>query len=252
MTAGDREVAEAAVADPTVADAAVVREAPSGRDRVGAVFFDLFGTLLPLGPLEGACDPLAPGRGAEVSARWRARQIEATWLRTIMDRWVDFDAITRDALAATLDELHIRADDAVVEDSAWAFSRLPAAPEAMQAVRELRDAGRIVGILTNAAQPTVDAVVARLDVAFDHVLSVDVVRRFKPHPAVYDLALRSTGLPPERIGFVTANGWDAAGAGAFGFRVAWLVTRTDPAAAIPSVGAPLPMRLTWSEVPAAF
>lgn len=67
---------------------------------------------------------------------------------------------------------------------------------------------------------------------------------------VYRLAVDATGLPPERIGFVTANGWDAAGAGAFGFRVAWL--RTDPAAHLPAVGAPEPAIATWPEIPAIF
>ncbi len=84
----------------------------------------------------------------------------------------------------------------------------------------------------------------------DHDLSVDAARRFKPHPSVYQLAVDATGLPRERIGFVTANGWDAAGAGAFGFRVAWL--RPSPAASLPAVGAPEPIVATWHEVPGAF
>ena len=81
---------------------------------VGAVFFDLFGTLLSLAPLDDACDRLAPGRGAEIAARWRARQLEASWLRTAMERWADFDVVTREALRATLEELGHRAsrDDA--------------------------------------------------------------------------------------------------------------------------------------------
>jgi 2-haloacid dehalogenase len=220
-----------------------------GRD-VGAVFFDLFGTLLPLGPLDDACDQLAAGRGREIATRWRARQIEAAWLRTIMGRWADFDAITLDALATTLQELEVRADDAAVADAAGAFARLPIDPVAADVIRNLREAELAVGILTNASRPTVDAVVARLEVSFDHVLSVDAVRRFKPDRAVYDLAVRATGLTPDRIGFVTGNGWDAVGAAAFGFRVAWLASAA--AAVLPPVDAPAVMRLTWSEIHAAF
>ena len=217
---------------------------------VGAVFFDLFGTLLPLGPLDAECDRLAPGRGGEIAARWRARQIEAAWLRTMMDRWADFDAITRDALVATLQELEIPAEGKVVAHVAGSFTRLPIDMAAPTAIRLLRDGGLSIGILTNASQATVDGVVAHLEIAFDHVLSVDAVRRFKPDPAVYELALRATGLPAERIGFVTANAWDAAGAGAFGFRVAWLARAAG--AVLPAVDAPRPMRLTWSELAAAF
>ena len=216
---------------------------------VGAVFFDLFGTLLSLGPLDQACDRLAPGRGAEIAARWRARQLEASWLRTAMERWADFDDVTRDALRSTLDELGIDGDQDLA-GLADAFVELPLVPEAADVVRRLHGAGLTTGILTNASDRTVQRVAARLDLPIDHLLSVDAVRRFKPNPSVYRLAVDASGFPPERIGFVTANGWDAAGAGAFGLRVAWL--RPNPAASLPAVGAPDPAIATWPDVPAIF
>jgi 2-haloacid dehalogenase len=217
---------------------------------VEAVFFDLFGTLLPLGPLDDACDALAPGRGNEIAVRWRARQIEATWLRTIMDRWIDFDVVTLDALRATLEELGLNLDEATTADTASAFARLPLDPLAKPAIDRLRAAGVSVGILTNASRATLDAVVARLEVRLDHALSVDAVRRYKPDPAVYRLAVDAAGAPAGRIGFVTANGWDSAGASSFGLRVAWL--RPGSHAAMPSVGAPPPSIVAWPEIPDVF
>jgi 2-haloacid dehalogenase len=216
---------------------------------VGAVFFDLFGTLLSLAPLDDACDRIAPGRGSEVAARWRAHQLEASWLRTAMDRWADFDTVTRDALESTLDELGIPAHEGLA-GLADAFADLPLVPDAADAVGRLQAAGATTGILTNASTRTLDRVADRLDLPIDHRLSVDAVRRFKPHPSVYRLAVDAASLPPERIGFVTANGWDAAGAGAFGFQVAWL--RRDPAARLPAVRAPEPVIATWPEIPAVF
>jgi 2-haloacid dehalogenase len=218
---------------------------------VGAVFFDLFGTLLSLDPLDDACDRLAPGRGAEIAARWRTRQLEASWLRTAMERWADFDVITVDALRATLEELGIRVDRPSGPDAvANAFVGLPLAGGAGRAVRTLHDAGLVTGVLTNASARTVERVASRLDLPLDHLLSVDAARRFKPHPGVYQLAVDATGLPTERIGFVSANGWDAAGACAFGFRVAWL--RAGPSATLPAVGAPEPIVATWSAIPSIF
>ncbi len=216
---------------------------------IDAVFFDLFGTLLSLRPLDDACDRLAPGRGTEIAARWRARQLEASWLHTAMETWADFDKVTRDALVATLDDLRV----ALPEDLdalADAFSALPLVPDATDVVGRLRSAGIVTGILTNASTRMLDHVADRLELPIDHRLSVDAAHRFKPHPSVYRLAVDATGLPPERIGFVTANGWDAAGAGAFGFRVAWL--RPDPAAHLPAVGAPEPVIATWPEIPEIF
>lgn len=216
---------------------------------VGAVFFDLFGTLLSLAPLDDACGRIAPGRGAELATRWRAHQLEASWLRTAMDRWADFDTVTREALHATLDELGIAVTDDV-DELADAFTMLPLVPEAADTVSRLHAAGLKTGILTNASTRTLDRVAGRLDLPIDHRLSVDAARQFKPHPSVYQLAVDASGLARDRIGFVTANGWDAAGACVFGFRVVWL--RQGLAASLPAVGAPEPITATWPEIPAIF
>jgi 2-haloacid dehalogenase len=216
---------------------------------VDAVFFDLFGTLLSLAPLADACDRLAPGRGAEIAGRWRVRQLEASWLRTVMDRWADFDTVTHETLETTLDELGIAARGGH-DELADAFATLPLIPDAADVVGRLHAAGLTTGILTNASGRTLDRVVARHGLPIDHRLSVDAAERYKPHPSVYRLAVDATGLAPDRIGFVTANGWDAAGAGVFGLRVVWL--RPEAAARLPAVGAPEPVTTTWSGVAAAF
>jgi 2-haloacid dehalogenase len=216
---------------------------------VGAVFFDLFGTLLSLEPLADACARIVPDRGAEIAAQWRARQLEASWLRTVMDRWVDFDEVTREALLATLEALGIDAP-ADVDEAADAFVSLPLRSGAGEAVAALRELGLRTGILTNASSRTLARVAARLELPMDDLLSVDSVRRYKPHRSVYQLAVEATGLPPSQIGFVTANGWDAAGAGVFGLRVAWL--RPSATATLPAVGAPEPIVATWPEIPKIF
>jgi 2-haloacid dehalogenase len=214
---------------------------------VDAVFFDLFGTLLSLTPLDEACDRLSPGRGRAIAARWRARQLEASWLRTAMERWADFDVVTVDALRATLRELGVggSVDDPVVRKVAEAFIDLPVVSDAAHVIQDLRAAGLVTGVLTNATSRALDRVSERLP-RMDHYLSVDSAERFKPHPSVYQLAVDATNLPAHRIGFVTANGWDAAGAGAFGFRVAWL--RSAANASPPAVGAPEPIVATWPEI----
>jgi 2-haloacid dehalogenase len=218
---------------------------------VDAVFFDLFGTLLSLAPLDEACDRLSPGRGAEIAARWRARQVEASWLRTAMEQWADFDVVTLDALRAALQELGVGGsiDEDVLREVADAFIDLPLVDGASNVLQALRAAGIVTGILTNASSRALDRVTGRIP-PMDHYLSVDAARQFKPHPMVYQLAVDATGLPAMQIGFVTANGWDAAGAGAFGFRVAWL--RPGPTASLPAVGAPEPIVSTWPEIVTVF
>ena len=168
-----------------------------------------------------------------------------------MEQWVDFDVVTLDSLRATLQEFGIGGspDEAVLHEVANAFVDLPLVEGASRAVHGLRAAGVFTGILTNASSRALERVTGRVP-AMDHYLSVDAARRFKPHPSVYQLAADATGLPPSQIGFVTANGWDAVGAGVFGFKVAWL--RPGPAATLPAVGAPDPIVATWAEIPEIF
>ena len=225
-------------------------DAASIRPVVGAVFFDLFGTLLSLRPLDDACEALAPGHGAELAGRWRTRQLELSWLRTAMERWVDFDEVTRDALGSVLAEMGVQPDAAAVARTADAFRELPVHPEVPDVLAGLRDGGVQTGILTNASRATLDAVLARTGLPMDHALSVDAARRFKPSPVVYALATDATGLPAARIGFVTGNAWDAAGSSAFGFRVAWLRAPGGPP--LPPVGAPAPIEAIWASIPGIF
>jgi 2-haloacid dehalogenase len=227
-----------------------VTSRPDGAAVVDAVFFDLFGTLLSLRTLDERCEALAPGRGAELAARWRSRQLELSWLRTAMERWVDFDMVTADALSAVVREFGVSPDPEAVTRTAGAFRELPVHPEVPAVLARLREGGLILGILTNASRATLDAVLARTGLPMDHALSVNAVRRFKPSPAVYALATEAMGLPPERIGFVTGNAWDAAGSSAFGFRVAWL--RAEGGPPLPSVGAPEPIEATWDTLPNVF
>jgi 2-haloacid dehalogenase len=221
-----------------------------GGRAVDAVFFDLFGTLLSLRPLDDACEVLAPGHGDELAARWRARQLELSWLRTAMERWADFDRVTLDALEAVLGERGIHATPEAIGRAADAFRTLPVHPEVPGALQRLRDGGLVIGILTNASRATLDAVLGRTGLRLDKALSVDAARRFKPSPSVYALATEATGLPAERIGFVTGNAWDAAGAGAFGFGVAWLRSPGGPP--LPPVSAPDPVEVTWASLPDVF
>jgi 2-haloacid dehalogenase len=217
---------------------------------VAAVWFDLYGTLVDLAPLVDACETGAPGHGADLAARWRARQVEASWLRTLMDRWAPFETVTRDALAAAA--LDVGVDVGSLDTLDRAFERLPARQGAAECLHTLRDLGVPTGILSNGSAAMIERTSrsAGLRDLVDEVRSVDVVRRYKPDPAVYRMAGDASGVDAARVGFVTANGWDAAGAAAFGFRVAWL--RPGPDAVVPAVGAPDPVVATWGDVPRVF
>lgn len=211
---------------------------------IRAVWFDLYGTLLDLAPLADACDRVAPGRGDEFAAAWRAEQLRLTWLRTIADRWAGFEAVTAEALTTTARRSHIHPVTAF-EGLGGAFDRLPVRSEARAVLDALRSKGIETGVLSNGSGPMITRVLAStgLDVHVDRAISVDAVERYKPHPDVYGLALAASGAAAESIGFVTANDWDAAGAAAAGMRTFWLAPGDAPPP--PSLGDVAPERSSW-------
>jgi 2-haloacid dehalogenase len=215
------------------------------------VCFDLYGTLVDLAPLDVACDILAPGRGGPLAARWRARQLEASWLRTAMDRWADFELVTREALDVACAELDVDPDPEARATARRAFVELPPKAGALEGIDDLGGAGLPMAVLSNGSAAMLEASVrsAGLDGRFEALLSADAARAYKPHPAVYQLAVDRFGLAPDRIGFVTANGWDAAGASTFGFAVAWL---RPPGAVLPAIPASVSGEASWATLARQF
>jgi 2-haloacid dehalogenase len=197
----------------------------------GPIVFDAYGTLFD--PLSLA-DPLErrfPGRGAGLAAAWRSTQLRQTWLRALMGptAWADFDTITRDALAQTLEGAGLPLDTALADELLAAYRTLPAYPDVAPAVSAL-PADRPAAILTNGRGATVEATVraAELQERIPIVLSTEDVRTYKPAPAVYALVTACFAVPPEAVTFVSGNAWDCAGAAAFGFRVVRLRRSPDP------------------------
>lgn len=194
---------------------------------VSGLLFDAYGTLFDVHSVAEAgravtADPL------RLSALWRQKQLEYTWLRSLMGRYEDFWAVTEAALAFACRQLGLEADAAARQRLMDAYLTLDAFPEVPGVLARLRD--RPAAILSNGAPRMLDAVVAhnRLGAHFRAVLSVDAVRTFKPHPAVYALGAARLGLSREQVGFVSSNGWDVAGAKTFGFRVVWVNRQRAP------------------------
>src|SRR4030095_9649277 len=70
-----------------------------------ALVFDAYGTLYDVHSVARGCERLFPGQGMALSRLWRAKQLEYTWLRSLMRRYAPFSAFTRDALAHACEAL---------------------------------------------------------------------------------------------------------------------------------------------------
>lgn len=190
---------------------------------VRACVFDAYGTLFDVGsPVAAETAALGPA-AAELSALWRRKQLEYTWLRSLMRRPADFADVTADALDHALATLNLP-DPALRARLLAAYGRLSPFADVVPALRQLRDQGMRTAILSNGSREMLGEAVAAAGIGglVDPVLSVDEVGVFKPAPEVYGLATTRLGLPACAIGFVSANGWDVHGAASFGLRGIWL------------------------------
>jgi 2-haloacid dehalogenase len=184
------------------------------------LLFDAYGTLWDVHSVVKRCESCWPGKGQAVSQIWRTKQLEATWLRSLMGRYVPFSTITREALGFACDALHLSLHSDHESELMAEYLKLAPFPDVADAFMK-RTAARI-GILSNGSPDMLEPLVQHSGLKFDAVLSVDEVKVFKPSPKVYQLALDRFGVPKEKIGFVTSNFWDAAGAKSFGFTVYWI------------------------------
>jgi 2-haloacid dehalogenase len=193
-----------------------------------ALVFDAYGTLFDAHSISGACESLFPGKGTELSRLWRTKQLEYSWLRSLMGRYVEFETITEDALGAACRMLGLQLPQSSAALLMQGYRQLKPFPEIRDALAALHD--RKLAILSNGSPAMLNAVVehAALSQTFDAVISVDELKAFKPTPDVYGLAVKHLGVAAHEIGFVSSNFWDIAGATSYGFRTFWLNRNGQP------------------------
>jgi 2-haloacid dehalogenase len=189
---------------------------------IKAVIFDAYGTLFDVHSLIPHCDFLWPGHGNSISRTCRAKQLEYSWLRSLMGRYVDFETITADALRYACESLALPCEPGHVQPIVSAYRNLATFPEVNEVMIALGACKR--AILSNGSPEMLSAVVrnAGLEASFDAVLSVDALETYKPDPRVYQFALEALDLQRHEIAFVSANCWDACGAESFGFPAFWI------------------------------
>ena len=193
-----------------------------------AFVFDAYGTLFDVHSIVDVARAITPDPQA-LSLLWRQKQLEYTWLRSLMGHYEDFWVVTGQALRYAIRRLGITATEAQVATLMDAYLTLLPFPEVPSALRAL--AGTPLAILSNGSPRMLESAVrsSGLDGVFAHVLSVDAVAMYKPSPRVYEMASRALGVEPGEILFVSSNGWDVAGAVAFGFRTCWCNRANAPA-----------------------
>lgn len=191
---------------------------------IQAIVFDLYGTLYDVHSVAQACEEAYPGHGDAIARQWRQTQLNYTWLRSLMERYADFETVTEDALRFTCASLGLPLQEGTVRRLSDEYLHLDPHPDTPAALRRLKDAGLPLAIASNGTRSSISQVVSNSGMkwAFDDLISVEDVEVFKPHRKVYLLAEQRSGHPRENVLFVSSNGWDASAASLFGFPVCWV------------------------------
>ena len=191
--------------------------------------FDAYGTLL---DVDAAAREAASEPGMEalkehwrpIAKGWRERQLRYSWLCSMMGQYDDFWELTTRALDATLKEYALASDDKVRARLLSLYSELSAYEEVPEVLANLKAAGHKLAVLSNASSSMLAKAVEAAGISewFDELLSVDVLKCYKPTPAVYQLVTERFECKPSEVTFFSSNNWDVSGAGAFGFRTIWV------------------------------
>ena len=189
---------------------------------IRACVFDAYGTLFDVHSAVGKHRARLGDEADAVSGMWRAKQLEYTWQRTILDRYVDFWRVTADGLDYALDAHGV--DDADLRDDLLhAYLSLDCYPEVQEVLDTLKNADLMTAILSNGSPMMLEAAVESAGIGdlLDAVVSVDELGKYKPSAEVYQLAMDELEVGRGQVSFQSSNAWDAAAAATFGFRVAW-------------------------------
>ncbi len=187
---------------------------------IKALVFDAYGTLFDVQSVAGVTNAAFPGHGEAITQIWRLKQLEYTWLRSLMGRYADFWTVTQDSLAYTLETLGLSATPELLVEIAEAYDALALYPEAAEALSSLTSFR--LAIFSNGSAAMLSRLVARAEIAdrLETVISVDEIGVYKPDPRGYRLVETRLGLDRDEILFVSSNGFDIGGAKAHGFHVA--------------------------------
>lgn len=196
---------------------------------IEAFVFDAYGTLYDVQSLSKITNVEYPEHGELITQVWRLKQLEYTWLRTLMQSYKSFWEISQESLIYTLNAIGLEADQDQIDRIMDKYLHLDPYPDALDALAALK--GNKLAILSNGNQDILDALVANtgLDAYLDSVISVDKGAKFKPHPDAYALVEKTLNVKPENVMFVSSNAFDATAAKNYGFQVSW-IERVTPAA----------------------
>ena len=206
-------------------------------DGIRACVFDAYGTLFDVNAAAQHCAEELGDNWQPLADMWRLRQLEYSWLRSLMGEYVSFWQVTADALDFAMERVGVTGDG-LRQRLLDLYLQLDAYEEVADVLASLKAKGLKTAILSNGSPDMLQSAVdnAGIGASLDAVLSVHELKIFKTAPQVYQLAVDRLGIAANEISFQSSNAWDAHAASNFGMRVVWVNRFAQPAERLP--GAP--------------
>lgn len=191
--------------------------------QVKALVFDAYGTLFDVYSLGKRLRYHFPQKAEQINPIWRNKQLEYTWLRSLMRQYVPFSQVTADALTFACKETNTTISNEIHQDLMQHYFTLDAFPKVSEVLTNLQHTHQLA-ILSNANHEMLNKAAKHnaIDQYLTAILSVDIIKKYKPNPEVYQIAENKLGLDRAEIAFISSNTWDVAGAKSFGLNVIWL------------------------------
>lgn len=198
--------------------------------KIQAVAFDSYGTLFDVESLAVLGEKLYPGKGKELSQLWRRKQIEYSWLRTLLKRYRDFEKVTEDGLVFATNKLKLELTADKRQQLLAQYHRLDAFPDVVAGMQEFRQLRIPLAIVSNGTPKMLEAVVKHAGIAgqLDRLVSVDTVKAFKTDPRIYLAGAKALNMSPKNICFVSSHSWDVIGAVSVGYVGFWVNRNDEP------------------------
>jgi 2-haloacid dehalogenase len=193
--------------------------------RRDVLVFDLYGTLVDPLAISAELERVLPPDDARLLARtWRAKQLEYSFRLTVMQRYQDFGWVTERSLEFALLECGLDMSSTERAEALARYDALEPFPDVIPGLEMLATMGHETALLSNGSPSMLSACLGNsgLRAHLPQVISVDTVRAFKPHPAVYRSAARALNRPVGETRLVSCNPFDVNGAAAAGMRTAWI------------------------------
>ena len=189
---------------------------------IKAIIFDAYGTLFDVNSAAEKCKDKIGDKWDIFSNYWRTTQLEYTWLRTLMNRHVDFWKVTEDSLEKSMAVFDI--NPSMRSELLDLYKVLSTFPEVKEVLNKLKEKKYKLAILSNGTPALLNELVKsnNLDNIFNDIFSIEEVKVYKPHSNVYNIPVNKYKIQKNEVAYLSANTWDVSAGGNYGFNPVWV------------------------------